>query len=498
MTKTLYSPKLLFKYQEFILFVGLTLWLSIFHITEARTVGWIDYFNCILVLGVNQLPILVFSFNKTNFKQTLGRKQYILYWLLCFFLVQPVFTAFCISLAAKNFDSSLFITASVSALALELLLIVNAYYQKKAQHAKWLKKIGLEKAVLISLIIISLSIAAMGVSSLNNPAYHNSNRLLIGFEFSLTKVFNHFGTFLVFFVQFLFMYLCGYLFFIINSRILVSQVLKQKGLILYILSVLATIVILYPIIAQILISLPINETLGRDIFSNNAFDLENAFGVIGVMLFSLPIVLAIQWGNQNTQILSLEKEKSQTELDLLKQQLNPHFFFNTLNNLYGLSLQQSEKTSESILQLAELMRYTIYKGQQERVSLIQELNYIEDYIQLQQIRLKKPLIFNFDKNIADENSQIAPLLLIVLVENAFKHGIEIAEEQAFLTLQLKSDQQKLYFSCENSFEEESSDKVSGIGLTNLNKRLALLYPESHTLKITKTNNVYKAELVLTL
>lgn len=494
MIKSVYSPKLLFKYHEFILFVGLTLWLSIFHITEAKTLEWINYLNCILILGINQLPILVFSFHKLDFKQVLNPKQYIFCWLLCFFLIQPIFTVLCISLAPKQFDSSFFITASIIAFSLELVLIVNSYYQKKAKNAKWLKKIGLENSVLISLVLISLVIAVMGASSLNNPVYHNKERLLIGFEFSLTKVYHNFGTFLIFFVQFLFMYLCGYLFFIINSRILVSQVLKQKGLILYILSVLATIVILYPIIAQILISLPINKTLGRAIFSNNAFDLENAFGVVGVMLFSLPIVLAIQWGNQNTQILSLEKEKSQTELDLLKQQLNPHFFFNTLNNLYALSLQQSEKTSDSILRLAELMRYTIYKGQQNRVSLAQELNYIEDYMELQQIRLKKPLKFNFEKHIADEELQIAPLLLIVLIENAFKHGIEPAEDEAFLNLYLKSDQKKLYFSCENSFEEENPSQFSGIGLSNLKKRLMLLYPDQHVLTINQQKNKYIAEL----
>ena len=112
--------------------------------------------------------------------------------------------------------------------------------------------------------------------------------------------------------------------------------------------------------------------------------------------------------------------------------------------------------------------------------------------------LKKQLIFSFNKEIKDENLLIAPLLLIVFIENAFKHGIETAEDEAFLTLNLKSDQKEVYFSCENSFEEENLAKVSGIGLNNLHKRLALLYPETHNLTITKTKNTYKAELVLKL
>lgn len=488
----------LYKYHEFILFIGLILWMSIFHIIEAGTPKWSLYFYSILILSINLLPVLVFAFNKSNFLIILSKKQYISYWLLSFFLLLPSFTAFCISLAPKEFDSSFFITSSVAIVVLELVLILNNYFQKKVRDAKWLKKIGFEKSVLISLILISLVISIMAVSSLNHPSYHFKDRLLIGFEFSLTKIVTNFGTFVLFFSQFLFMYLCGYLFFIINSRVLVSYVLKQKGLILYVLSVLTTIVMLYPIIAQILISLPINKTLGRNIFSSNAFDLDNAFGVFAVMLFSLPIVLALQWGKQNNHILSLEKEKSQTELDLLKQQLNPHFFFNTLNNLYGLSLQHSDQTSDSILRLAELMRYTIYKGQHDRVPLTQELDYIDDYIQLQQIRLKEPLNFSFEKHIDDKHLQIAPLLLIVLVENAFKHGVEPSEGKATLNLHLKSDQNKLYFSCENTIEDLDSKKVSGIGLSNLKKRLALVYPNHHTLKIIQIENRYIAELEITL
>lgn len=492
------KTNILFKYQEFILFVGLTLWFAIFYITDANVPEWRVYLTTMLILGANLLPTYIFVLKKASFNKNLTRQHYLLYWVICFFVLQPICTALCIRLAPQQYDYSLFITSAITAFTLEILLTINAYYQRRVKGAKWLKKIGLENSVLISLILIALVIAAMGTSSLNNPKYHNSERLLIGFEFSLEKIFNHFGFFLSFFFQFLFMYLCGYFFFIINSRYLVSKVLKQYGLLLYILSVLTIVVIFYPIVAQLLISLPINKTLGRDIFSKHAFEFENAFGVIGIMLVSLPVVLAMQWGKQNTHILSLEKEKSQTELDLLKQQLNPHFFFNTLNNLYGLSLQQSDKTSDSILRLSELMRYTIYKGQLDRVSLIQELNYIDDYIQLQQIRLKKPLSFNFEKHIVDEDLKIAPLLLIVLVENAFKHGIEPAENQAYLNLYLKSDHQKVYFSCKNSIEEENAAKVRGIGLDNLKKRLALLYPNKHHLEINADKKSYSVTLEITI
>lgn len=480
--------------QRFLIFVGLILWLAIFRIGELQRPTWSNYLLNVSMYGLALFPILVMAFFQKEILNFPIRKR-VLIWLGSFLI--PV-AAYFILLAVRvnsGFTNALF-TAVSSAVALELLLILNYYYQQRVQQAGWFKKIGLENSVLITLVLIALLIAVMGVSSIDNPLYHTKERLLIGFEFSPVKVVSHFWTFVSFFVQFLLMYLCGYLFFFINSRILVSKVLKQNGLLMYVLCSLTTVVLFYPLVAQLLISLPINETLGRDIFSNNAFEYENAFGVMGVLLISLPVVLALQWGKQNNRILLLEKEKSQTELDLLKQQLNPHFFFNTLNNLYALSLQKSPKTPESILQLAELMRYTIYKGQEETVSLEQEIRYTEDYVNLQMMRLKKTLRFQFDKEINNDQLKIAPLLLVVLIENAFKHGIEPAEGAATLTLQLRSRSQDFTFICENSFETAMPTKPNGIGLNNLRKRLELLYPSAHQLEISTNKGIFRAELTI--
>jgi len=212
---------------------------------------------------------------------------------------------------------------------------------------------------------------------------------------------------------------------------------------------------------------------------------------------TLPILLSLQWTKQNSQIVGLEKEKTRTELDLLKLQLNPHFFFNTLNNLYALSLQQSPKTPESILQLSELMRYVIYKGQQPLVRIEEEVKYLTDYLQLQQIRLRKNLDLKFEKNEIESQHTLAPLLLIVLLENAFKHGIEVSEDAAFLHLELSCTNEKLYFCCENSFEPQASNE-NGIGLSNLKRRLLLLYPEKHKLDTFTKNNTFTAVLELDL
>jgi len=498
MIKASSKYNILFKYQDFLIFIGLLFWFSILNVAEIKVDIWLSFFSSVLYLGICLLPVLIFSFYKEQLKTSLTQKQYWFYWTNCFIVLLSLFTIAAIYLTLGNLENTDFIAISTAAFVLELLLNLNSYYHKKIQHIKWIKKIGLENAVFITIVLIAVTISAMATSSLNNPIYHTKERLLVGFEFDLVKILQNFGSFLSFFIQFLLMYLCGYLLFIINSRILVSKVLKHKGLIIYVLSLLTTIAILYPILAQILISLPLNTIFGRDIFLTNPFDLENAFGAIGIMVISLPFVLALQWGKQNHQILSLEKEKSETELNLLRQQLNPHFFFNTLNNLYSLSLQKSDKTSESILQLAELMRYTIYKGQEQTVTIAQELKYIEDYIDLQQIRLKKELDFNFNKEIANENLNIAPLLLIVLIENAFKHGIEPAENAAFLNLSIESDNKELTFICENSFELEDSINKPGIGLENLKKRLGLLYPNQYKLEISDENSIFKVRLNLKL
>lgn len=487
----------LFKRQDFLITIGLILWFSIYNVLETRGNIWINYFLSIAWLSFCLLPVLLFSFYKPELKAKLNKDKYLLYWLLCFLFLLPAFTLICSYFELGNFDEVIFIVVAIAAFLLEVILIANQFYRKKVQHIKWIKKIGLENSVLITLILLSASISVMAVSSLNNPAYHTKDNLLIGFELSPEKLGENFGLFIGFFVQFLLMYLCGYVLFIINSRFLVSKILKEKGLLIYILSLAVTIAVLYPLLAQFLILLPINKVFGREIFGSNPFDMENAMGAVAIMLISLPIVLALQWGKQNNQILSLEKEKSQSELDLLKQQLNPHFFFNTLNNLYALSLQKSEKTSESILQLSELMRYTIYKGQEKSVSLGQELKYLEDYIQLQQIRLKNPLNLKFEKNINNPKLEIAPLLLIVFIENAFKHGIETAENSAFLNISLVCNEKELYFSCENSFDEENTN-IPGIGIANLKKRLDLLYPNKYSLKLSSENHIFKAELKLKL
>lgn len=486
-----------FRHQESLFFLGLVLWMAILYNVEEAGSSWSSYFKGILVFGLIQLPALLFSWFKSALKARLNSKRYIGYWLICFSICLPLSTLLMIWLKPWGFPEGVIFVSGISALLLEVLLEVNRYYQLQVKHVSWLKKLDLDGAILLSLVLVAMILGAMGVSSLEKPEYLEKGHLLIYPELNFRLIFHHFPMFLSLSFQFLLMYLCGYLLFYLNSHFLVSRILKEQGRLMYALSVLATVAFLYPLLAQFLISLPINSLMGETI-SSNPFKMENAFSAAGIMVVSLPIVLALQWARQNSRIIALEKEKTQTELDLLKQQLNPHFFFNTLNNLYALSLQQAKEAPESILRLSELMRYVIYSGNKGLVGIAEEVKYIQDYLQLQQLRLRRNLSLTFEIDIDDETQPIAPLLLIIFVENAFKHGIEPAEEGAVLKLFLTCKAGELHFICENSFEQPAAGKAPGIGLMNLERRLALLYPGAHLLKTAINKPIFKAELYLKL
>ncbi|QHS63706.1 sensor histidine kinase [Chitinophaga agri] len=473
------------------LFVGLLIWVVIL---GQRTMTWELFGSHMAALGLPELPVLLFTWYSKPLQARLTNTQYQLVWWGVFAVMLPLLSVCSCYYHPSAVTAGHYLTNILCCISLGVLLVASSYYQREMRHVSWIRRISLDKAVLISLALIALLLSVMAVSSLNNPRYHTKDQLLIGYEFSPVKIITHFGLFIALLAQFLFMYCCGYALYYLNSRVLVAQILKRRGIIFYLMSVFALVAVLYPFIGQLLAWMPINSLLGG-IFDRNPFVLENSFGALMIMFASLPIVLAIQWTRQNNRIVALEQEKTKTELDLLKQQLNPHFFFNTLNNLYALSLQRSKQTPDSILQLSELMRYVIYKGQEERVTIKEELKYIEDYMDLQQMRLRQKPDVHFIKDIEDETQMLAPMLLIVFIENAFKHGIEPAEEQAFLRIQLICRQGKIHLICENSVEPGNTT-TRGIGLTNLRKRLELLYPGRYQLETGIKNHTFKAVLQL--
>lgn len=193
---------------------------------------------------------------------------------------------------------------------------------------------------------------------------------------------------------------------------------------------------------------------------------------------------------------------SQSELHLLQSQLSPHFLFNTLNNLYGLSITQHEKIPPLLLKLSELLRYSVYDSTETFVPLKDELAYIDNYIEFEKIRLGDRLVLTTDiEKVSDSSLKIAPMLLIVFIENAFKHSKNTADEKIFINLSLKIWGNSILFYAKNSHqkkEEEISviNKSSGFGLVNVTKRLLLLYPKQHELEIENEETSYIVNLKL--
>lgn len=198
---------------------------------------------------------------------------------------------------------------------------------------------------------------------------------------------------------------------------------------------------------------------------------------------------------------ALENEKLNAELNYLKAQINPHFLFNTLHNLNYLAQVKSEQASEVIVKLSNIMRYMIYESNKTHVALGQEINYIRDYLDLESIRLNNSYSLKFNTDNVDSEIRIAPLLLIPLVENAFKHGVSDRQSDSKIEIYLECDKKSLHFRVINSLKDDQSGKEeegSGFGLKNLKHRLSLSYPDKHTLKTEKKENEFIADLSLTI
>ncbi|MDP2540402.1 sensor histidine kinase [Tenacibaculum discolor] len=215
------------------------------------------------------------------------------------------------------------------------------------------------------------------------------------------------------------------------------------------------------------------------------------------IILAIPfLVLIFGWFFQQWKWLkTLEAKKSKAELSLLKSQINPHFFFNTLNNLYGLTVEKSDEAPEVVLKLSEMMRYTIYMGKEDLISLKDEIDYLHNYIELHKIRYQKEVDIQFDYfKVLDY--KVAPLLYIIALENAFKHGVEKLTENAYIHIKISTDDGIVSFEIENNFEKKEAKQGMGIGLENLKQRLQLLYPRKHQLTIKSINSVYKLSLKL--
>ena len=232
------------------------------------------------------------------------------------------------------------------------------------------------------------------------------------------------------------------------------------------------------------------------IFENTSSIISLPILLFYFILYTSMAAYGIYWViMQVKKVISLKTEKAKTELMLLKSQVNPHFFFNMLNNLYGLVGKDPKKGQELILKLSDMMRYSIYEGEREMVTLIEEVDYLKNYIELHKMRYHKEINIDFKYEI-EENYKVMPLLFIILLENAFKHGVERLRDSAFVNVNMITFKDELQFTVENNFDNSESVEEPGIGLKNLKRRLELVYPNRHKLLFSVVENVYKVELTL--
>lgn len=226
------------------------------------------------------------------------------------------------------------------------------------------------------------------------------------------------------------------------------------------------------------------------------FILVVIFLVVSTLLKFMRDSITLQ--DVELRMKDIEQQKIEAELSALKAQVNPHFFFNTLNSLYSLSLDKSDKAPELILKLSELMRYVIYETKVDEVSIEKQLEFINSYVYLERVRAGEGLNISLEIKGDHIENKVAPLIYIAFIENAFKHGSKSKESNPFIHIVFNLESKdRIVFTIENSKEPGiTNSKPAGIGLQNVKKRLELLYPGKYTLRISDAETRYHVELIL--
>lgn len=201
------------------------------------------------------------------------------------------------------------------------------------------------------------------------------------------------------------------------------------------------------------------------------------------------------WKESEEKRIALQKEVYETELLYLKSQMSPHFLFNTLNNIYGLSLNNNPQTSMSIRQLKDLMMYVEQFELGHKITIEEEIEYLKSFIALNQLRHSVRVNFQYTAPLTKQQIHIEPMIFLPFIENAFKHGK--TDQLNAIDISLSIERERIFFTVKNSIGvDKRKDDVGGIGIKNVIRRLEILYPQSHVLKIFREDNLFFAELTL--
>jgi len=275
--------------------------------------------------------------------------------------------------------------------------------------------------------------------------------------------------------------------------------LQKRKILLYVLLVTLLVGAVVPLRIGVENRVFINLTLNTNYFKTITLSrvISCIWDVLSFLFFTGMIRFTLDRFDLESKRKQLENEKLIAELNYLKAQINPHFLFNSLHNLNYLVYSGSKGATEVIIKLSNIMRYMIYDANKERVLLLRELDYMEDYIHLESIRLNNSFTMEFLKEGNLNDVEIAPLLLITILENAFKHGVKDSEQSCWIKASLQVTPEKILFNVRNrKLLSRERNLPSGFGLQNLKKRLVLSYPENHQLRIDDNEETYFIELTL--
>jgi two-component system LytT family sensor kinase len=307
-------------------------------------------------------------------------------------------------------------------------------------------------------------------------------------------------------------YILAFIIFIVvsysNIYFLIPRYFKKKRYVLY-----GTLLLVFVVIGTLItVSIKnVTELLGCQLSNYNKFhDESNLYYFFHILFGQSMFIIAttflyvmdewIRLQGVNIQMQEIESEKVRSELQALKAQINPHFLFNTLNNIYSHSLEKSDKTPEMILKLSDLMSYILYECHDERVPISNEINFIKNYIDLEKLRYEDQLMVDFNIEEQDNSQTIVPLLLIPFIENAFKHVGSTLKQKPYVKVIITVNSNQIQLKLINSVNTgvtKKETKSGGIGIENVRKRLELLYPKRYNLSITNTENEFCVELKLT-
>jgi len=305
-------------------------------------------------------------------------------------------------------------------------------------------------------------------------------------------------------------------FYYLNTQVLIPRFLVREKWWLYVLSIAASLIFFLYVpkqIASLIVDPEVFNPNNREFIRNPAFqgkpkfpgmmtrrtrpvaDPYNTFLFLLVFTVGTCASMIQRWLRTEQNRKETENEKLNTELSFLKQQVNPHFFFNTLNNIYSLAVVRSEKTAPAVMKLSSIMRYILTETQHDLVPLHNEVDFIHNFIELQQVRLTDKVHVSFSAKCEDDTLLIAPLLFIPFVENAFKYGVS-TKDASQIQFHIRTEGHKVIFTSSNYIVATNNSLLAntGIGINNVKRRLELMYPGKHKLSTTQKDNYYNVYL----